>query len=143
MAALIPAAQAQTASVVPGAHTTPARTDDTILIELPAADTPEVGWRRLAQVLVSRGYSIAHSDKDLLVLSTHVLELPGLPFRITGMVAGRTAVLRLYKGGEIEKTGYPTYRANRGGGNNWEWRELEAIARDLGGPVQYATSAAQ
>ncbi|UYZ64412.1 hypothetical protein [Hymenobacter weizhouensis] len=140
-------AQAQTVvrvqpiNLVPGAHATPTRTDDTILVEL--TDTPEAGWRRLAQVLVGRGYSIAHSDKDLLTVSTHVLELPGHPFRVTGMVIGRTVVLRLYLGGEVEHIGYPTRRSNRGGGNSWDWRELEAIARELGGPVQYATSAAQ
>jgi hypothetical protein len=110
---------------------------------LTLTDTPEVTWRRLAQVLAVRGYSIEHSDKDLLTLSTYPLEGPANPFRVTGIVMDKALVLRMYQVRDLAPGRVPTERIRRRGGDNWEWRELEVIAREMGGEVSYTTSTAQ
>ncbi|MBC8082057.1 MAG: hypothetical protein H7Z21_02495 [Hymenobacter sp.] len=133
------AAQAQTPPAPPAPRPTTARNDDTILVDL--TDTPEAGWRRLAQVLVRRGYSIEHSDKDLLTLSTHALYL-SQPFRVAATVIDRTVVLRMY-GRRVAADILLTERVQRRGSANEEWRELETIARELGGVIRYATSGTQ
>ena len=117
------------------------RDDDTFLLAL--IDTPEATWRRLAQVLALRGYSIEHSDKELLTLSTYPLEVPGYPIRVTGLVMNNALVLRMYQSRDLAPGREPNERIRRRGSDNWEWRELEAIAREIGGPVTYATSTAQ
>jgi hypothetical protein len=118
--------------------------DDTAVVEF--VGSPEDGWRKLAQVLVERGYSIEHSDKDLLTLTTHTLYRPG-PWlgdgsaRVAGTVVNGQLIVRMYFGGEEEKGGLQTTRVRRKNSN--DWRELETIAQEVGRSVRYTTSKGQ
>lgn len=114
------------------------RNHEIILIEL--ADTPEATWRRLAQVLMQRGYGIEHSDKDLLTLATYPLEGFGFPIRVVGLLTDKAIMLRMYQSRDSEPGRLLAERIRRRGGDNAEWLELEAIARDMGGRISYAVS---
>ncbi|WP_133273192.1 hypothetical protein [Hymenobacter radiodurans] len=128
-------AQAQTATT-PRAPAD--RNHEIILIEL--TDSPEATWRRLAQVLMQRGYGIEHSDKDLLTLATYPLEGFGFPIRVVGLLTDKAIMLRMYQSRGSEPGKFLTERIRRRGGDNVEWLELEAIARDMGGRISYAVS---
>jgi hypothetical protein len=136
--------QAQTyPAASPTARPVVNKNDDAIIVEL--TDTPEAGWRQLAQILMARGYSIEHSDKDLLTLSTYQLGYS----RVAGMVKNKTMILRMYE--SVNEAAYnsqvqygtPTQRVRRRDNTSGHWRELEAIARELGRITQYMTSPAQ
>ncbi|UOG76872.1 hypothetical protein MTX78_09795 [Hymenobacter tibetensis] len=137
LACFMQAVHAQT-TTVPAPHATATKEDDTILLELTA--TPEASWQRLAQVLVQRGYSIEHSNKDLLTLSTYPLFVPqsGV-LRVAGTVVKNTFYLRVYWGGNMETGSGPYVLARQK--SEKMWRELEAIAREFGGSIRYTTSA--
>ncbi|UOR07318.1 hypothetical protein MUN82_09500 [Hymenobacter aerilatus] len=118
---------------------TTSRDDDTILLDL--AESPEASWKRLAHILVARGYSIEHSDKDLLTLSTYALGSDAFPVRVTGTVVNNTLLLRIYEQNAVTHVPMPIAVVRRRGGGNSEWRELEAIAQEFGGTKRYTVSA--
>lgn len=111
-----------------------------MVIEL--TDAPAVAWRRLAQVLVARGYAIEHSSPELLTLATYPLEVRSSRVRIAGMVEGQKLMVRAYE--VFQNSGFPELntRARRRGGDNAEWEELQGIGQQLGGTVRYTTSVA-
>lgn len=137
LACALEAANAKT-SPASAPHATASREDDAILLTL--TETPEAGWRKLAQVLVQRGYSIEYSDKELLTLSTYALYVPqsGV-LRVAGTVVENTLYLRVYSGGNIETGSGPYILARQK--SERAWRELEAIAKEVGGSIRYAASA--
>lgn len=121
-------------------ETTATKEHDTMIIEL--TDAPEVIWRRLAQVLVVRGYAIEHSSPELLTLATYPTYVRSSPMRIAGMVSGQTLTLHAYRLYQYTHNPEANERARRRGGDNAEWKELEAIGLQLGGTVRYTTSVA-
>ena len=118
---------------------TTSRDDDTIVLDL--TDSPEASWKRLAHLLVARGYSIEHSDKDLLTLSTYALGSDAFPVRVTGAVINNTLLLRIYERNTSSHVPVSIAIVRRRGGGNSEWRELEAIAQEFGGSRRYTVSA--
>lgn len=120
--------------------TTASKEHDTMIIEL--TDAPVVIWRRLAQVLVARGYAIEHSSPELLTLATYSLDVENSDVRVSGMVEGQTLIVRIYQVYQIDSKPESNVRIRRHGGDNSEWRELEAIGRQLGGTRRYTTSVA-
>lgn len=135
---LMHVAQAQTTAAPVSASAITNKNDDTML--LTPTGTPEASWRRLAEVLVRRGYSIAYSDKELFTLSTHGLIRFGMrgPLRVTGMAMNDALIVRLYWGGSADTGGGEPAPARRR--YSEPWSELEAIGRDFGGPVHYTTT---
>jgi hypothetical protein len=113
---------------------------DTMVIEL--TDAPAVIWRRLAQVLVRRGYAIEHSSPELLTLTTYPLDVRNTALRISGMADGKTLTVRAYT--VLHNSTYPetNLRSRRRGGDNSEWQELQAIGQQMGGTIRYTTSVA-
>ncbi len=128
------------AQTTPAAAPRPAssKRDDTILVALSAS--PEATWRKLAQVLMQRGYSIEHSDQSLLTLSTHPFGQSNFPVRVTGMVVEQTLVLRMQQWNVPAFGPVGTAPVRRRGGYSTEWRELEAIAQAMGTIVRYTAS---
>ncbi|WBA42720.1 hypothetical protein [Hymenobacter canadensis] len=113
---------------------------DTMVIEL--TDAPAVAWRRLAQVLVARGYAIEHSSPELLTLTTYPLSVDNSAVRVSGMVEGQKLTVRTYSVSQNDSNPEINIRGRRRGGDNSQWRELEAIGQQLGGTVRYTTSVA-
>ncbi|SMC00359.1 hypothetical protein SAMN00120144_1973 [Hymenobacter roseosalivarius DSM 11622] len=131
----IQAAQAQTAAT-PAARPVASKDDDTMVLTL--TDTPEASWRRLAQILVQRGYSIQHSDKDLLTLSTYALYKPGVRVnRVAGTVINGALIVRMYWGAASDTGGGQPLLARR---KHDGWGELVAIGREFGGAVSYTAT---
>jgi hypothetical protein len=129
-------AQAQTSSVPARAKAVTSKDDDTLVLTL--TDTPEASWRRLAHVLVQRGYSIQHSDKDLLTISTYPLLKSGLgKVSAAGTVVNNTLLVRLYWGGTAELGGGQPVLTRR---KNNRWGKLVAIGKEFGGSVSYTTA---
>ena len=120
--------------------TTASKEHDTMVIEL--TDAPVAIWRRLAQVLVARGYAIEHSSPELLTLATYALNVNNSVVRVSGMVEGQTLIVRIHQVFQTDRIPEGNIRIRRRGGDNSEWRELEAIGRQLGGTRRYTTSVA-
>lgn len=131
-------ASAQT-TTAPPTRPVASKNDDAILVAL--VGSPEATWRKLAQVLVQRGYSIDHSDQSLLTLSTHPFGQNSYPIRVTGMVVEQMLVLRMYQWNTPSYGVLGVDLVRRRGGESAEWRELESIAQEMGGHVRYAGSA--
>jgi len=131
------AAQGQTTTAPTVARPVVNRNDDAILVAL--TDSPEATWRKLAQVLVQRGYSIEHSDQSLLTLSTHPFGQSSFPVRVTGMVLEQTLILRMYEW-NVAAFGAVGASPVRRRGDYTGWRELEAIAQEMGTVVRYTAS---
>lgn len=130
-------ALAQT-STAPPTRPASGRNDDAILVAF--VGSSEVTWRKLAQVLVQRGYSIEHSDQNLLTLSTHPFGQNYFPIRVTGMVMEQMLVLRMYQWNIPAFGVLGADLVRRRGGESAEWRELESIAKEMGGQVRYTSS---
>ncbi|NVO85060.1 hypothetical protein [Hymenobacter terrestris] len=125
-------------------HAQPDRTDDTIVLALP--DEGQVAWKRAAAVLVARGYTLRHSDAELLTLSTDLTNLESNPIMsIFVHVTGHQLLLRGRCIMSTNLTDVPQVVRRGGflGGINTEWLELEAIAQTLGGTATYYNSAAR
>ena len=56
------------------------------------------------------------------------------------MVLDGKMLVRMYTAPDSAPGRALVERVGRRGGDNGEWRELEAIGRDFGGPVRYAVS---
>ncbi|MBC6607822.1 hypothetical protein H8B13_13430 [Hymenobacter sp. BT188] len=128
--------QAQTATALSGAQIA-SKDDDTMVLAL--SGTYAESWRRLAQVLVQRGYSIAHSDNSLFTLTTNGLFKRGVGVvSVAGTVVNETLQVRLYWGSASETGGGQPVLTRRKQGDRWV--ELVAIGQAFGGPVSYTTS---
>lgn len=126
---------AQTTTPVPSS--TASKDDDTMVLAL--TDTAAESWRRLALVLVQRGYSIAHSDNSLFTVTTNGLYKRRLgTVSVAGTVVNETLLVRMYWGNDTEPGGGQPVPARRK--QNDRWAELVAIGQAYGGPVSYTTS---
>lgn len=132
-----PAALAQT---TPAGTLSTDRKDNTLLVELP--DEGEAAWRRVAQVLLDRGYPLAYSDVNLLSLTTAFNPLNSTnSLSVSAVVRGHQLTLRgRSEAASIVGTPSQLTVVRRGapmGGTRPDWQELEDIARVLGGTVRY------
>jgi DNA mismatch repair ATPase MutS len=133
---LIQVAQAQTTTAPSGASTA-SKDDDTMVLAL--SGTSAESWRRLAQVLVQRGYSIAHSDNSLFTLTTNGLYRRGIGvISVAGTVVNDALIVRLYWGTSENTGGGQPLLSRRKLGDRWV--ELVAIGQAYGGPISYTTS---
>ncbi|WP_133273193.1 hypothetical protein [Hymenobacter radiodurans] len=133
----IQVAQAQTTPAPAGAQAGANREDDTMVLAL--SGTPAESWQRLAQVLVQRGYSIAHSDNSLFTLTTNGLYKRRTgTVTVAGTVVNETIQVRLYWGGSSETGGGSPLPARRK--QEDRWAELVSIGQAFGGPISYMTS---
>ncbi len=106
---------------------------------LALSGTPAESWQRLAQVLVQRGYSIAHSDNSLFTLTTNGLYKRRTgTVTVAGTVVNETIQVRLYWGGSSETGGGSPLPARRK--QEDRWAELVSIGQAFGGPISYMTS---
>ena len=120
------------------AQTVPAKGANTIAVVLP--DSGIVVWKKTAQVLTMRGYSLKATDKDLLTLSTESkstgrageVVIRATVIRRTVMLGGNftTAILD-GSGARI------TYRGMQGSPFMVAWNELQEVAKALGGALTY------
>ncbi|SDX64977.1 hypothetical protein [Hymenobacter psychrophilus] len=138
LACTSPAVFAQKAIV---GTTTPDKNDNTLVLELP--EEGAAAWQRVARVLADRGYPFAHSDVNLLALTTAFNPISRTAsLSVSALVRGHQLILR----GRLEAitvVGSPSQivavrRSAPLGGESEGWQELELIARELGGPVRYA-----
>ncbi|GAB2478633.1 hypothetical protein GCM10011375_18390 [Hymenobacter qilianensis] len=130
-------AQAQTAPTAVAASAAASKDDDTMVLAL--SGTSAESWRRLAQVLVQRGYSIAHSDNSLFTVTTNGLFKRSIGvLSVAGTVVGETLQVRLYWGSASDTGGGQPLLTRRK--QSERWVELVAIGQAYGGPVSYTTS---
>jgi len=120
------------------AQTVPAKGANTIAVVLP--DSGIVAWKKTAQVLTMRGYSLKATDKDLLTLSTESKSTGRAgEVVIRATVIGRTVML----GGNfttaiLNGSGTRiTYRGMQGSPFMVAWDELQEVAKALGGALTY------
>ncbi|WP_147320942.1 hypothetical protein [Hymenobacter lapidiphilus] len=97
-------------------------------------------------MLGARGYTLRHSDAELLTLSTDFTTLESNPIMsIFVQVTGHQLLLRgrWITGTTITDVPQVVRRGGFLGGTSTEWPELEAIARELGGAAAYYNSVAR
>lgn len=123
------------ARVAPAQAVPPAKAN-TIIVTLP--DSGQVAWRRIAQALIDRGYSIKNSDKDLLLLTTEGKQT-GRAGAITVSVSlkGNQATVRATQFLGSFGMMQVDYRGMKGSPNLLGWQELEAAAKAFGGTLAY------
>ncbi|SDX64923.1 hypothetical protein [Hymenobacter psychrophilus] len=128
---------------LPALHAQPERSDDTVVLTL--LDEGRAAWQRAAAVLAARGYSLGHSDADLLTLTTDFTAIKhNNVLAVFVQVQGHQLLLRA-RWIVFNEPISAARAVRRGGllGTSYEWPELEAIAQALGGTAAYYNSAAQ
>lgn len=119
------------------AQSGPVKGANQIQVQLP--DSGVVAWKRVAQVLSSRGYGIKASDKDLLTISTDARRIKRAgDVTLSAAVQGTRVIL---SGGFSNGVGATSeriaYRGMKGSPFMAAWEELEAVSRELGGTSTY------
>ncbi|NVO85059.1 hypothetical protein [Hymenobacter terrestris] len=121
-----------------GLRTKPIDFDNTIVLTLP--DEGQAVWKRAGRLLAQRGYPVRFASPELLTLSTepvgsYTQRLMGITFVVEGHE------LRLqgyYPSGENGASWLSVMEYTNGQGiRGRSWKELEEVAKLLGGTVHY------
>ena len=113
---------------------------NTIVVQLP--DSGLVAWKAVSRALLSRGYAIKSSDKDLLTLTSDIKPVKRAgDVVISANVEGRKVFLYgTFNTHVIDET--PTrivFRGMKGSPFMLAWDELQGVAAALGGTATYLT----
>ncbi|NVO31086.1 hypothetical protein [Hymenobacter lapidiphilus] len=141
VAALALTGPAVFAQTTPAGNLTADKKDNTLVVELPQEGV--AAWQRVAQVLTDRGYPFAHSDINLLVLTTAFNPISSTSsLSVSAVVRGHQLTLR-GRSESVSVVGTQSQlttvrRSTSLAGVSEGWQELEAIARELGGTVRYS-----
>ncbi|WP_046242657.1 hypothetical protein [Hymenobacter terrenus] len=112
---------------------------NTILVQLP--DSGVAAWKAAAKVLLSKGYTIKNSDKELLTLSTESKSISRAgDVILSSNVSAHQVVFRgIFNTHTLNDVPMQiVMRGMVGSPFMIAWNELEVVAASLGGTITYA-----